>query len=181
MRSAFQHLLSQGEKGRGGSLVLIITLVFALVLALSVASGLWSATADHDTTPAPAELAGFRLIGSMAGPEAISEVNELHGTEIEIVDAWIGHYQQGGTVWVARAASELKARELLDVMVLGIEEGSSPFKGLTQQDFQGMPLYTVRDARQIHFFYQIGAQVVWLAAPPGAEDAFLAKAVNEVS
>ena len=181
MRSAFQHLLPEGEKGRGGSLALIITLVFALVLALSVASGLWSIASTQESGPAPNQLAGYHLTTVMVGPEAIAEVNGLHGKEIDVVDAWIGHYQQGGTVWVARAASELKARELLDVMVLGIEEGSSPFKGLTQQDFQGMPLYTVRDARQIHFFYQIGAQVVWLAAPPGAEDAFLAKAVREVS
>ncbi len=181
MTGEAQRPLSLGEEGQGKSLAFLITLVFAILVALSVASGLWSATAGQDTTPAPAELAGFRLIGSVAGPEAIAEVDNLHGTEIEIVDAWVGQYQQGGTVWASWASSEVKAQELLDIMVLRIQEGNSPFKGLTQRDFQGMPLYTVRDARQIHFFYQIGAQVVWLAAPPGAEEAFLAKVVHEVS
>jgi hypothetical protein len=159
----------------------MVTLVFALILAVSVATGLWSATADQEAGPAPTELAGYRLLDSVTGSEAVAQVNELHGTDIDIADAWIGQYQQGGTVWAARASSEAKARELMDDMVLNIEDGGSPFWGLTRQEFQGMPLYSVRDSRQVHFFYQIDAQVVWLAAPPGDEDAFLAKAVREVS
>ncbi len=174
--------VSQKEgRARGRGWVLVVSLVFGLVLAVSVASGLWSATADQKTSPAPTELAGYRLIGSVTGQEAIAQVNGLHGTDIDIVDAWIGQYQQDGTVWVARAGSEVKAEELLDDMVRRIDDGGSPFWGLTRQEFQGMPLYSVRDASQVHFFYQIDTKVVWLATPPGDEDAFLAKAIREVS
>ncbi len=181
MRSALQPLPPEGKKRRGTGLALIVTLVFGLLVLVAVGAGLWSATADQETSPAPTELAGYRLVWSVVGPQAIAEVNSLHGTDIDIVDAWIGHYQEGGAVWVAQATSEAKAREMLDEMVLRIKDGGSPFRGLTRREFQGMPLYSVRDARQAHFFYQSGVQVVWLATPPGAEEAFLAKALDEVS
>jgi hypothetical protein len=143
--------------------------------------GLWSVASDQEVSPAPSELAGYRLVGSVVGAEAIADVNELHGTEIDVVDAWIGHYQQGGTVWAATATDESKARELLDEMVFGIEGGGTPFSGLTRQELQGMPLFRVQDARQVHFFYQTGAQVVWLAAPTGGEEGFLAETIREVN
>ena len=181
MSSAGRRLSQAEGWGRGRRLALVVTVAFGLVVLGAVTAGLWSATADQVDGPAPPELAGLRLTGSVVGPEAIAQVDELHGTEIEIVDAWIGHYEQGGTVWVGQASSVAKARELLDDMVLRIGEGESPFQGLTRQEFQGMPVYRVRDDRQAHFFYQTGTQVVWLAAPPGAEDAFLAEAVREVS
>ena len=66
-------------------------------------------------------------------------------------------------------------------MVRGIQKGTSPFSGLTQRRFKGISVYTVSDGRQTHFFYQQGDWVVWLATPRGAEEPFLAAAVQEIS
>jgi hypothetical protein len=41
-------------------------------------------------------------------------------------------------------------------------------------------VYSVRDARQVHFVYQKGAQVVWVATPPGNEEPFLLDALRKV-
>lgn len=158
----------------------MITTAFAVALVFAVGVGLWSVAVGGDGSPAPAEVAGYRLVRTMTGHEAMAEVENLHGTPINVVDAWIGHYEQGGTIWVAQAATEAKAQELVEEMVAGIEEGGTPFSGLTDLEFQGVPLYSVRDARQVHFFYEIGDRVVWLATPPGDEDAFLAGAMREV-
>ena len=165
----------------GKLLAFAVPLVFAAVIGMSVASGLWSATSQQETTPAPGQLAGYQLDQVMSGEEAIAEIGELHGEDIPVADAWVAHYQGNGTVWAARAADTGQAAQLLDRMVRGIQKGTSPFSGLTQRQFKGIPVYTVTDGRQAHFFYQQGDWVVWLATPRGAEEPFLAAAVQEIS
>ena len=165
----------------GKLLAFVVPLVFAVAISLSVASGLWSATSQQETTPAPGQLAGYQLDQVMSGQEAIAEVSELHGEDIPVAEAWVAHYQGNATVWAARATDTEQAVQLLDRMVRGIQKGNSPFSGLTQTQFKGISVYTVTDGRQTHFFYQQGDRVVWLATPPGAEDAFLSAAVQEIS
>ena len=167
------------DKGPGKVLVLSIPLVFGLVIAVSVASGLWSITSSQESGPAPNQLAGYHLTTVMVGPEAIAEVNGLHGKDIEVVDAWVGHYQGQGAVWVAEASNEEKARQLLDDMVRHIQDGGSPFRGLTPQAYQGLTVYRVTDGRQVHFFYQRDVKVVWVTAPQDAEEDFFSAAFRK--
>jgi len=165
----------------GKLLAFAVPLVFAVAISMSVASGLWSATSQQETTPVPGQLAGYDLDQVMSGEEAIAEIDALHGEGIPVAEAWVAHYQGNSTVWAARATDTEQAAQLLDRMVRGIQKGTSPFSGLTQRRFKGISVYTVSDGRQTHFFYQQGDRVVWLATPPGAEDAFLAAAVQEIS
>ena len=165
----------------GKLLAFAVPLVFAIAISLSVAAGLWSATSQQETTPAPRQLAGYDLDQVMTGQEAIAEISELHGEDIPVAEAWVAHYQANGTVWAARAADTGQAIQLLDRMVRGIQRGTSPFSGLTRSQFEGIPVYAVTDGRQTHFFYRQGDRVVWLATPRGAEDAFLSAAVQEIS
>ena len=165
----------------GKLLAFVVPLVFAVAIGLSVASGLWSATSQQETTPAPRQLAGYDLDQVMSGEEAIAEIDALHGEGIPVAEAWVAHYQGNGTVWAARATDTEQAVQLLDRMVRGIQEGTSPFSGLTRRQFKGISVYTVTDGRQTHFFYQQGDRVVWLATPRGAEEPFLAAAVQEIS
>ncbi len=183
MRGTFHRLALRGGRDQGSAKVLMVSVLFAVLVAVSVATGLWSAADNQATssTPAPGELAGYSLVGAMAGPEAIDSINRLHGTAIDIVDAWVGHYQDDGGVWVSRASDEAMARQLLDDMVTNIQEGDSPFYGLTPQEFQGVPVFVVRDGRQAHYFYQQETQVVWVATPPGAEESFLLDVLRKVA
>ncbi len=181
MRDTFHRLVLRGGRDQGSAKVLMVSVLFAVLVAAGVATGLWSAAGNQASTPAPGELAGYYLVGAVTGPEAIDDIDRLHGTGIEIVDAWIGRYQGDGGVWVSRASDEAKAQELLDDMVSNIQDGGSPFSGLTRQEFQGMPVYAVRDARQVHYFYLQETQVVWVATPPGAEESFLLDVLRKVA
>ncbi|MDP2673861.1 MAG: hypothetical protein Q8Q00_03030 [Dehalococcoidia bacterium] len=165
----------------GKLLAFAVPLVFAIAIGMSVASGLWSATSQQETTPAPGQLAGYDLDQVMSGEEAIAEISELHGEDIPVAEAWVAHYQGNATVWAARATDTEQAVQLLDRMVRGIQKGTSPFSGLARRQFKGLSVYAVTDGRQTHFFYQQGDRVVWLATPRGAEDAFLSAAVREIS
>jgi hypothetical protein len=154
--------------------------LFALAIGFSVASGLWSAASQQEVTPAPRELAGYHLDQAMSGPQAIAEISDLHGEDIDVTEAWVGHYQGSGTIWAAQASGERQAIRLLEKMVRGIGEGNSPFQGLRQLEVDGILVYTVTDGHQQHFFYQQGDQVVWVAAPKGAEDTFLSAALDKI-
>ena len=181
MRDTSHRFALRGGRDQGSAKVLMVTVLFAVLVAAGVATGLWSAAGNQASTPAPGELAGYYLVEAVAGPEAIDDIDRLHGTAIDIVDAWVGHYQGDGGVWLAQAASEAKARQLLDDMVTNIQDGDSPFYGLTPQEFQGMPVYAVRDARQVHYFYQQETQVMWVATPRGAEESFLLDVLRKVA
>lgn len=168
------------QMGVGKLIVVLVPVFFALVIGMSVASGLWSAASQQEVTPAPRELAGYHLDQAMSGPQAIAEVSELHGKDIEVKEAWVGHYQGSGTIWAARAESEDRAVKLLDKMVKGIGEGRSPFQDLRELEIEGIPVYTVTDGRQQHFFYQRADQVVWVAAPRGGEEPFFLAALDKI-
>jgi hypothetical protein len=164
----------------GKLLVFAVTALFALAIGMSVFSGLWSAASKVEVTPAPRELAGYHLDQAMEGPQAIEEISALHGEDIEVLDAWIAHYQGSASIWAARASSEEQAAKLLDDMVKGIGEGKSPFQGLRDLEIEGVATYTVTDGRQQHFFYQQGDQVIWVAAPRGGEQPFVLAALEKI-
>ena len=171
------------SKVRSRFLIPTLPLVFGFVILVSVAAGLWSIASKQESHagPAPHELAGYELAGVMVGPEALAEINSLHGKPVgDISDGWVAHYDGNATIWVATAATDEDARRLLDEMALGIQNGDSPFRGLAAQTYEGLTLYRVTDGQQWHFFYQRGLKVVWIAAPRGAEDEFLAAAFGEV-
>jgi hypothetical protein len=180
MRTVLPRLRAYGVGGRSKTAFFIVTLVFALMLAAGVTLGLRSISGRGETSPAPAELAGYQLIQAVTGAEALADVDGLHGKAIDVADAWIGRYEGGGTIWVAEAGSEENAIKLLDDMVRGIEGGDSPYQGLTHDEFEGVSVYAVRDASQHHFFYQTRTRVAWVATPPGAEEAFLSEALVNV-
>lgn len=180
MRGTFPWLRLRPVEGGGKPAFFILTLVLALVVAAGVTLGIRSASGRGETTLAPAELAGHELIRAVTGAEAMAEVDGLHGKGIDAMDAWIGRYEGGGTIWVAEAGTEENALKLLDDMVRGIEDGDSPYQGLTEDEFEGVSMYAVRDGRQHHFFYQTRTRVAWVATPPGAEEAFLSEALANV-
>lgn len=181
MSSVTESTARRSGASLGKLLAIVVPLGFAVAISMSVASGLWSAASQQETTPAPGQLAGYYLDQVMSGQEAIAEIDALHGEDIPVVEAWVAHYQGNGTVWAARATDTEQAIQLLDRMVRGIQQGTSPFSGLAQKRFKGLSVYTVTDGRQTHFFYQQGDRVVWLATPRGAEDAFLSAALEKIS
>ncbi len=97
----------------------------------------------------------------------------MHGQDVGLSAAWIGHYQASGTVWYGEVASETKAAELIDRMSRKIASGNQVFTNLRQQQYDGVMVYSVTGMGQQHFFYQTGKVTIWLAAPKGGEEPFL--------
>jgi len=78
-------------------------------------------------------MGALKLVEQSEGPEAVAAVSRLHGTDINLVTAYIATYAGDNerlTVWVGKAASSTAATELMGRMTEGIGVGSSGFGNL---------------------------------------------------
>ena len=98
----------------------------------------------------------------------MARIGRLHGTDIELVSAYIAEYAHGNerlTVWVGRAESRDAAVELSRRMIEGIEKGGSGFSNLQRLTIAGHEVFRVDGHGGEHFFYISREQrerVVWL-------------------
>ena len=167
---------------RRRSLVPAAAAVLGLALVVAVAWGLWTAVAGEETaTGAPQEIAGYRLQGALTGSAAVASMQRLHGEEIDIVTGWIARYEGGGTIWLAEAADEGAAGRLLQAMTDRIADGNESFSHLQGEEYRGLTVYSVLGQGQRHYYYARGRQLVWVATPPGAEEAFFSDALEKMA
>ena len=164
------------------SLVPAVAAALGLAFVAAVAWGLWTAVVGGETaTSAPQEIAGYRLRGTLDGPVAVASMERLHGEEIDIVTGWIANYEGGGTIWLAEAADEEAAGRLLKAMTDRIADGNESFAHLQGEEYRGLTVYSVLGQGQRHYYYARGRQLVWVATPPGAEEAFFSDAVERLA
>ncbi len=116
----------------------------------------------------PERLGTLELSGTIEDSEAIARIGRLHGTDINLVSAYIVEYVQGnerGTVWVGITESSSAGAELTRRMIEGIEKGGSGFSNLQRLTIAGHEVFRVDGPGGEHFFYNSRESregVVWL-------------------
>ena len=151
---------------------LLIVLGFAVTLAALV----WQLARDWPVIAAggawrmPKSLAGKSLIAQKSGAVALAEIESLHGKGFELTDGTVVHYGDA-TVWVAKAKDEAAAKSMVDTMThrvaaTRIADGRSPFTPTRTREFNGRTVWTLLGTGQLHFYWQSGDKVVWLAISP---------------
>lgn len=117
----------------------------------------------------PAALAGTPLTASARGAAAVDQVSRLHGTRIDVTAAVVAQYG-GLTLWISVSPSPLAASTLLWRMNRRMAGGTSVFSDPRPQDRRGRTVFATDGLGQSHRYYQSGASVLWLAAPPDLID-----------
>lgn len=153
-------------------------LAFQLLLVMGFLALVWFIFAQTVLNPpkaagVPDKLAGLELDSQVEGPEALARINQLHGTDIRLVKAYIAEYSHGNqrvTAWVAAADSPQGAAELIRRMAQGIERGGSAFSNLQRLTIGDQEVFEVEGPGGKSFFYHAkepADRVVWLtiAAP----------------
>ncbi|MDP2935826.1 MAG: hypothetical protein Q8O86_04985 [Dehalococcoidia bacterium] len=158
-----------------------------LALLIAVVGGLWdqaqqppvggAVAVASNAAGIPAQIAGLRRTETMTGPQALAELQELHGKDVGVAGGWIAHYGKEATVWMGEARDEATAIQLLEAMTRRIQAGNQYFTGLKQLQVEGRPVFTVVGQGQRHYYYRQGRQLIWLAVPNGREDDFLKEAL----
>lgn len=110
----------------------------------------------------------LELVSTVEGDEAMSGVNRLHGTEINLVSAYIANYAGGTervTAWVGSVGNAQTAAEILRMMVEGIAKGGAGFSNLRQMTIADHDVFRVDGPGGEHIFYISREQpdrIVWL-------------------
>lgn len=131
------------------------------------------APASGEKFDLPPALAGLRLEEAVTGRAALEEINRLHGRPIFSGSGVIARYRgEAGmaTLWIARARSPLQATWLLWRMNRRMRGGTRVFSAPRQLEVQGRMVFVTEGLGQRHLYYQSGALLLWLAAPPAIAD-----------
>lgn len=140
--------------------------------------GIAGATPDANITivPAPltkegipAKLASLALTKTTQGPDALTELVQMHGSGLDLTGGYRADYAGDGsqaTLWVGQAKDAAAAQAMVGAMAQKIDAGNPTFSDLQTLNIGGRTLYTAQGQDQQHFFYAVNDKIVWLAADP---------------
>jgi len=171
-------LAAPPPKRRLGPLVLV-----ALGLLVLVGVLFWVALDRSARNPAPlaipTEVAGLPLRTHLFGPEAATEIRQLHRSRFPMTGAAIAMYgDRGAMLWVARSWGSLGARLMRVWMTRAIARSDTPFTPLGQRRLSGVTVYELTGMGRYHFYFQVGDRVYWLAVVPNRSERGISELID---
>ncbi|MBI4188423.1 MAG: hypothetical protein HY529_04350 [Chloroflexi bacterium] len=165
------------KKKRGSGTLLQLLAVIGVLAAIWFSFG-QNVLAPRQQTLAPQRLGTMDLVSTIKGSAALSEVKNLHGTDVGLVDAYIAEYAHSSpyhgtgkvTVWIGIARSADAAASLTGIMFEGIQKGGSSFTNLQRQSIAGQEVFSVDGPGGSHFFYnsqKSKERVIWATIDGG--------------
>jgi hypothetical protein len=123
---------------------------------------------DIETNEAgfPKEITGLKLNTFLSGQEAIKSIEELHGTEIEIVDGFVAKYGGGDRkveIWVSQAKSEQAASQQVDLMTEMIMKNSDMFAKPSAFQIKGIRFFQTQGMGMNNYYYKKGKKAYWIS------------------
>ena len=133
-------------------------------------------TCGSGEVPLPQSIGALRLKKVQAGEEARREIDRLHGKQIGFQHGYIGFYvaeNGSGQLWLSEHGSNSEAAEAVEKMAGSMTQGKQQsFWHFRQIVIEERTLYFAVGMGQVHYFFQKGAKVIWLAVdPPLAKEA----------
>ena len=113
----------------------------------------------------PPDVAGFALRTHLFGPAAADEINGLHRGNFRLTGAAIAVYGDAeATVWVGGTEDASRARLIISQMTESIARSDTPFTPVGERQLRGITVYELTGIGQIHYYFQVGDRIYWLAA-----------------
>jgi hypothetical protein len=142
-------------------------IVFGIILvAFAILYPFDSGGENDGAIPLPEAVGGLPLLATATGRQAVDEIAGLHGMDFALTDGARGIYGHNGevTLWVSASTSESTASQLLIAMRDKIAEGNSPFETIGEKNVDGRTVYQLEGLGQMHYYFQSGNLLIWLAA-----------------
>jgi hypothetical protein len=170
--------------------------IFQLVTVLGLIFLVWFSFGRNVLSPpkhpgVPEELAGMKLGNFKDGPEALAQVNKLHGAGIELANAFIAEYSHDFNpyhennerlyVWVGETINPEMATALTADMVKAIGTGSQGFSAPKPLTINGWEVFQVAGPGGEHFFYtssKTPTRIIWLIVKSNNSLSVLDKALE---
>ncbi|MBI2830394.1 MAG: hypothetical protein HYX81_04455 [Chloroflexi bacterium] len=125
----------------------------------------------------PEKLLEMKVGNYVSGKQALNQVSQLHGTNIDLSDAIIADYShdfnpyhkndEKVSVWIGKTKTAAEAADLINRMYQGIQagKGNTPFSNARRQTVEGHEIFQVDGAGGKHYFYAVDTpepRIVWL-------------------
>jgi hypothetical protein len=132
--------------------------IFQILVVIGILTLLWSSFGQSVLEPqqqalVPARLGDLELTSAVEGASALTQVSQLHGTDITLTAAYIAEYASDNervTVWMGQAETESDAAGLNAMMLVAIANGNSPFSNPSPLSVAG------------HEVFEDAKSVIWL-------------------
>lgn len=151
------------KRAKPGAIAFQLILVAALLMVIWFS---WRANVSP-RSGVPHRLGNLELIPSsvVSGPQALAQLEELHQTDIELVDGYIAHYAKGSEtvqVWAGIAENETAASKLVQRMTEAINKGNSPFSIPQQIAVDGKEIFNGIGRDGNYYYYSSASKTIWL-------------------
>jgi len=121
-------------------------------------------TNDNLVERVPQSIAGLQLSQVITGQEAIDSIHQLHGKDFPLSGGAVATYgTQNAILWISGTGGERDAADLTELMKTRIAEGRSPFIDQGSFKVDGTLIYALEGLGQVHYYWQSGSLVLWLA------------------
>jgi len=138
-----------------------------LGVLLSMATLILITACSSADVPLPQSIGSLRLEKVQSGEEARREIDRLHGKQIDFRRGYIGTYvaeNGSGQLWVSEHGSESEAAEAVENMDRSLKQGKQEsFWHFRKIMIEQWPVYLAVGMGQVHYFFQKGVRVIWLA------------------
>ena len=138
---------------------------------------------DSGEVPLPQSIGLLRLEKLQAGEEARRGINRLHGKQIGFERGYIGFYaaENGrARIWLSEHSSSSEAAESVEKMAGRMTQGKQQvFFHFRQMIIEERKVYFVVGMGRVHYFFQKGAKVIWLAIDPPLANEVIRDAVRK--
>lgn len=173
----------QTQTSLRGRLILFMLMGSGVLLILAGSAWLaanWLVIGQGNVT-APTTLADLPLSRQIAGRAALADIERLHRTDIPMVDGAIAYYDDGqATLWISTTWLPFMAARQVEAMTERIAEGRSPFTPVETRQVEGVAVYVLTGMGQIHYYFQLDRQVVWLAVSPDVAEQSLGELIRNL-
>jgi hypothetical protein len=177
--------INSGKKKKSIPFQLLIVVMLLAVVGGSFGLNVLGLGKQHS---APKQLGNLKLVSSVEGEQALTEVNSLHAADIGLTSAFVARYalgQEQVTVWVGTAESSAGALSLMDRMLAGIAKGgtgfSNPVKLIIPDGYHNHEVYQVQGPGGNQFLYiskQAKEKVVWVTVETDDDTSILGQAIK---
>ena len=137
-------------------------------------AGCSQTTSDIEFDPSIEDL---KLVKLIEGHDAITAINKLHGTPLNVVRGYIAHYEgvnDKATIWVSEASSQKLAQEQIEVMISKMKNNRrSPFSHYRNLEAKGLAVIAFNGIGQVHYVFRDNKWVYWISADAKCIDKIL--------
>lgn len=148
-----------------------LALIGAGLFLVSASIGYWrfdEAIKNPSAARIPEQITNLPLSGKTTGQQAVWELTRLHQKGFPLASASVGSYgaEHQVMLWVSGAPITPLAGRMLASMRNRIAEGGSPFTPMGERKDGNKLIYELEGTGQVHFYFQSGKLLVWMAANP---------------